>query len=311
MEQGFLRKAVTVYKSVLKLTPGLPHVRERLAEAYRQLGMVADALRELELAANELQQPGTTERGAAGAAQDRRAAPGQRRRRASSWPRRRRRSARSTRRSTSCRQPAEQLKAQGRADEFVRVAERLLFHRPDNFAVARELAAAYIAAQQPAAGAGQAAGAAEGGAARSAERHAARRGAGAARSAEGDVGLARAGRDARRRRAARTSATPRCARRWRSIRTDGETRELAARWGVAGQRRASARGVDARRRCRSRASAAPRPLPRADGAPGADRSGPVVGLAGAALGHLGASRALGLTPGRARSGASSRRPTCS
>jgi len=30
-EQGFPRKAMTVYKSVLKLTPGLPHVRERLA----------------------------------------------------------------------------------------------------------------------------------------------------------------------------------------------------------------------------------------------------------------------------------------
>ena len=39
-----------------------------------------------------------------------------------------------------------QLKAQGRADDFVRVAERLLFHRPDDFAVARELAAAYIRA---------------------------------------------------------------------------------------------------------------------------------------------------------------------
>ena len=41
-------------------------------------------------------------------------------------------------------QLAVQVKAQGRADDFVRVAERLLFHRPSNFAVARELAAAYI-----------------------------------------------------------------------------------------------------------------------------------------------------------------------
>ena len=103
VEQGFPRKAVTVYKSVLKLTPGLPHVRERLAETYRQQGMVADALRELELAADELQARGQDRGDAAGAAQDRRAAPGQRRRRASGWPRRRRRSARSTRRSTSCR----------------------------------------------------------------------------------------------------------------------------------------------------------------------------------------------------------------
>ena len=47
--QGFLHKAITVYKSVLKLMPGLPHVRERLAETYRQLGLVADAMHELEL----------------------------------------------------------------------------------------------------------------------------------------------------------------------------------------------------------------------------------------------------------------------
>ena len=56
-----------------------------------------------------------------------------------------------------------QLKMQGRMDEYVRVAERLLFHRPDDFAVARELAAAYIARKQPAARDGQAAGAAQGG----------------------------------------------------------------------------------------------------------------------------------------------------
>src|SRR5437763_9436850 len=31
-----------------------PHVRERLADTYRQQGMVADALRELELCADEL-----------------------------------------------------------------------------------------------------------------------------------------------------------------------------------------------------------------------------------------------------------------
>jgi len=61
VEQGFPRKAMTVYKSVLKLTPGLPHVRERLADTYRQQGMVADALRELELSADELQRAGKIE----------------------------------------------------------------------------------------------------------------------------------------------------------------------------------------------------------------------------------------------------------
>ena len=46
-------------------------------------------------------------------------------------------------------QASDQLKMEGRADEYVRVAERLLFHRPDNFAVARDLAAAYIARKNP------------------------------------------------------------------------------------------------------------------------------------------------------------------
>src|SRR5262249_4529738 len=46
-------------------------------------------------------------------------------------------------------QLAVQVKAQGRADDFVRVAERLLFHRPDDFPVARELAAADIARMNP------------------------------------------------------------------------------------------------------------------------------------------------------------------
>jgi tetratricopeptide (TPR) repeat protein len=58
VEQGFPRKAMTVYRSVLKLTPGLPHVRERLADIYRQQGMIADALRELEAAADEYQRAG-------------------------------------------------------------------------------------------------------------------------------------------------------------------------------------------------------------------------------------------------------------
>ena len=58
VEQGLPRKAMTVYRSVLKLTPGLPLVRERLADIYRQMGMIADALRELEAAADEHQRAG-------------------------------------------------------------------------------------------------------------------------------------------------------------------------------------------------------------------------------------------------------------
>jgi tetratricopeptide (TPR) repeat protein len=146
--QGFLPKAVTVYKSVLKLTPGLPHVRIALSEAYRRLGMVADALHELELAVAELQQSSRPAdalpalrkmvelhpdnvvsriRLAEGASQ----------------------AGRTEEAIREFGQASDQLKMEGRVDEYVRVAERLLFHRPDNFAVARDLAAAYIARKNP------------------------------------------------------------------------------------------------------------------------------------------------------------------
>ena len=148
ISQGFLPKAVTVYRSVLKLTPGLPHVRISLSEAYRRLGMVADALHELELAVSELQHGS---------------------RPADALPALRKmvelhpdnvvsrirlaeaasQAGRTDEAVGEFRRACDQLRQEGRADEFVRVAERLLFHRPDDFAVARALAAAYIARKNP------------------------------------------------------------------------------------------------------------------------------------------------------------------
>ncbi len=146
--QGFLPKAVTVYKSVLKLTPGLPQVRIQLGEVYRRQGMVADALHELELAVAELNEVG---RGAE-------ALPALRRmvelhpenvvsriRLAEAASQ----AGRTDEAVGELGQAAEQLKREGRTDEFVRVAERLLFHRPTNYALARDLAALYITRKNP------------------------------------------------------------------------------------------------------------------------------------------------------------------
>ncbi len=148
ISQGFLPKAVTVYRSVLKLTPGLPHVRILLGEVYRRLGMVADALHELELAVAELQHSS---------------------RPADALPALRKmvelhpenvvsrirlaeaasQAGRTDEAVHEFGKACDQLKLESRPDEFVRVAERLLFHKPDNFAVARDLAAAYIARKNP------------------------------------------------------------------------------------------------------------------------------------------------------------------
>ncbi len=146
--QGFQAKALTVYKSVLKLTPGLPHVRIQLGELYRRMGMISDALAELEAAARELLD--------AGRSVD--ALPSLRRivelhpdnvvsriRLAEAASK----AGRIEEAVGELARAAEQLRREGRADEFLRVAERLLFHQPENFALARELAASYIARKNP------------------------------------------------------------------------------------------------------------------------------------------------------------------
>src|SRR5437868_3304003 len=43
----------------------------------------------------------------------------------------------------------EQLRRQGRQDDFVKVAERLLWHKPDNHALNRELAGLYLRRNDP------------------------------------------------------------------------------------------------------------------------------------------------------------------
>jgi tetratricopeptide (TPR) repeat protein len=287
VEQGFPRKAMTVYKSVLKLTPGVPHVRERLAETYRQQGMVADALRELELSANELQAAGKIEetlpalRKIVGLHPDNIGARIRLAETASQV-------GKVDEAVHELSQLAVQVKAQGRADDFVRVAERLLFHRPSNFAVARELAAAYIQRGNP--------------------RLALVKLQTALKAAPRDphnvtlLAEALAQLDPSkamsvwRELAELHDAAGRLNDRDAAVRAalaldgiDGETREMAARWGIAVSA-VKMRNVNAPPPLPSAVSGA-RPLPRNDG-PGGDRSGPVSGLAG-----VGIPGASGLAPG--------------
>ena len=148
ISQGFLPKAVTVYRSILKLTPGLPHVRIQLAEAYRRLGMVADALHELELAVAELQHGSRPSDALPALRKMVELHPDNvvsRIRLAEAASQ----AGRTDEAVREFRQACDQLRQEGRADEFVRVAERLLFHRPDDYAVARALSAAYIARKNP------------------------------------------------------------------------------------------------------------------------------------------------------------------
>ena len=188
------------------------------------------------------------------------------------------------------------MKAQGRADDFVRVAERLLFHRPSDFGVARELAAAYIQRMNP-----------------------------RLALTKLQTALKAAPRDPRNvtllAEALAQLDPPKAISVWRELAemhdaagrlndrdaavraalaldgTNGETRELAGRWGVT---------VSA---VRPRMMPPPlpagisgaRPMPRAEAFPGADRSGPVPGLAAVGISGISAVAAIagssGLTPG--------------
>jgi tetratricopeptide (TPR) repeat protein len=300
VEQGFQRKAMTVYKSVLKLTPGLPHVREKLAETYRQQGMVADALRELELSANELQQAGKIEetlpalRKIVGLHPDNIASRIRLAETASQV-------GKVDEAVHELSQLAEQVKSQGRADDFVRVAERLLFHRPTDFGVARELATAYIARrnarlalvklQAPLKAAprdprnvtllAEALAQLDPAKAVSVWRELAELHDAAGRHNDRDTAL----------RAALTLDP-----------TDGETRELSARWGVSGVSAVnSQRGRQAPPPLPAAVSGA-RPLPRVEVAPGAERSGErsgsIGGLSGVGISGVSAVTGIsGLTPG--------------
>jgi tetratricopeptide (TPR) repeat protein len=292
VEQGFPRKAMTVYKSVLKLTPGLPHVREKLADTYRQQGMVADALRELELCANELQQAGKIEetlpalRKIVGLHPDNIASRIRLAETASQV-------GKVDEAVHELTQLAVQVKAQGRADDFVRVAERLLFHRPTNFAVARELATAYIQRRNPRLALVKLQAALKA----------------APRDPQNVTLLAEAlaqldppkALSVWRELAEIHDAAGRLNDRDAAVRaalaidgTDGETRELAGRWGIA-VTPVKVRNVTAPPPVPGAASGA-RPLPR-DDAHGADRSGSMAGLAGGGVSGISAITAITASPG--------------
>src|SRR5262252_8264694 len=188
-------------------------------------------------------------------------------------------------------QLAVQLKAQGRADDFVRVAERLLFHRPEDFGVARELAAAYVARRNP-----------------------------RLALVKLQAPLKAAPRDPRNvtllAEALAQLDPPKAIAVWRELAelhdtagrhqerdvamraalaldpTDGETRELSARWGVSAVSAVKARSAPPPVPVGATGISGARPLPRAEAFPGADRSGPVPGLAG--VGISGVSSLSGL-----------------
>jgi pilus assembly protein FimV len=147
-DQGFFLKAVAVYKQILKLDPRLVDVILKLAELYRQLGLMSDAMQHYESVAAHFHREGKTKEALEtvkklvdldpdniatriklaellskeGLVEDA---------------------------VLQFNMACEQLRRQGRQDDFVKVAERLLWHKPDNHALNRELAGLYLRRNDP------------------------------------------------------------------------------------------------------------------------------------------------------------------
>ena len=147
-DQGFYLKSVAVYKQILKLDPRLVDVNQRLAELYKQLGLISDAISQYEQVAAFFHKEGRVKDALAAMKQIVDLDP--------ETVAARIKLAEMYSRENLPREAideftkaADQLKEQQRTDEYMKVAERLLFHAPDNRPVTKELARLYIEKNDP------------------------------------------------------------------------------------------------------------------------------------------------------------------
>ncbi len=147
-EQGFFLKAVAVYKQILKIDPRLVDVNLKLAELYRQLGLMSDAMQHFEAVAAHFHREGNTRDALAAVRKLVDLDPeniATRIKLAELYSKEGMTQDAVSAFAVAC----DQLRRQGRQDDFIKVAERLLFHQPDNHALNRELAALYLHRNDP------------------------------------------------------------------------------------------------------------------------------------------------------------------
>ncbi|MDQ3365125.1 MAG: tetratricopeptide repeat protein [Myxococcota bacterium] len=147
-EQGFFLKAVAVYKQILKLDSRLVDVILKLAELYRQLGLMSDAMQHFESVAAHFHREGNTKEALATVKKLVDLDPeniATRIKLAELYSKEGLVEDAANEFSVAC----DQLRRQGRQDDFVKVAERLLWHKPDNHGLNRELAGLYLRRNDP------------------------------------------------------------------------------------------------------------------------------------------------------------------
>ena len=142
-KQGFFLKAVAVYKQILKLQPSRNDVSLRLAEMYENLQLVSDALSTYEQAASAFAREGDIDRALETlgkmAALDPENIPVR-----IKYAEALSKAGRREEAGNEFEAGADLLREQGRMDDYVKVAERLLYHRPEDSDLARTLAELYL-----------------------------------------------------------------------------------------------------------------------------------------------------------------------
>ena len=147
-DQGFLHKSVAVYKQILKIDPRLVDVILKLAELYRQLGLMSDAMQHFESVAAHFHREGNTKEALAAVKKLVDLDPeniATRIKLAELYSKESLIEDAATEFTIAC----DQLRRQNRQDDFVKVAERLLWHKPENQALNRELAGLYLRRNDP------------------------------------------------------------------------------------------------------------------------------------------------------------------
>jgi tetratricopeptide (TPR) repeat protein len=147
-QQGFFLKAIAVYKQILKLDPSRLDAQVRLGEMYEQLQLISDAMSVFEDVSNGFMRVGDTDQALEMLGKmvdlDPEHIPVR-----IKYAEALSRAGRTQEAADEFEQGALLLKDQGRLDDYVKVAERLLYHRSNDVRVAKELAETYIARRDP------------------------------------------------------------------------------------------------------------------------------------------------------------------
>ncbi|MGB5813289.1 MAG: tetratricopeptide repeat protein, partial [Polyangiales bacterium] len=147
-QQGFFLKAIAVYKQILKLDPSQLEAQVRLGEMYEQLQLISDAMSVFEDVAGGFMRAGDTDRALEMLGKmvdlDPEHIPIR-----IKYAEALSRAGRTQAAADEFEQGAFLLRDQGRLDDYIKVAERLLYHRGNDVRIAKELAETYIARRDP------------------------------------------------------------------------------------------------------------------------------------------------------------------